>query len=307
MKYRPVRGKQRGMALLLVLVTVMALVLIVGGLWQATQPGWEENDLERMRYRAGLLAESGMALAVHPEIQPGDLALQQVLGPEKEIRVLITNEGGKFPINSLIDERWREALLELFLLQGLDAAISSQAADSLADWVDSDDEPLSNGAENGYYASVDFPEFPTNGPFTSLEQMLFVPGMDEVARQFPMWRDYFSVFGDGLLDLNAASWEVLVAATGTTQDSALNFVAVRDGEDGVPGTIDDYRMEDMGEVQALLGLTDSEFTDLADLLTLDGSIVRIESTGRFGDFEETRVMLATQVETGLSPLARFRR
>tara|TARA_R110002096_G_scaffold342165_7_gene535098 strand:+ start:861 stop:1748 length:888 start_codon:yes stop_codon:yes gene_type:complete len=295
------------MALLLVLVTVMALVIIVGGLWQASQPGWEENDYERARYRAGLLAESGFSLAMHPDIAPGDIALQQLLGPEKGIKVFITSEGGRIPVNELTDERWRDGLVELCILWGMDAASGSRVADSLADWIDEDGETFSNGAENPYYAGLERPEYPANVPFTSLEQMLLVAGMDELARSQPMWRDYFTIHSDGLLDFNAASWEAIAALTGTTQDSAMNFVAVRNGDDGIQGTIDDYRLADMGEVQALLGLSDSEMTGITDIVTLEGSVVRIESTGEFGDFTETRLMLARQVATGLSPLARFRK
>ena len=301
------RSRERGMALLLVLVTVMALVLIIGTLWETCQPGWEESELGRARYKAGLLAESGFALAMHPDIEPGDVALQQGFGPEQEISVLITSEGGRIPVNSLTDERWRVALVELFVLWGMDAATASIATESLADWIDEDSEMLSNGAENAYYSSLDRPEFPANQPFTSLEQMLFVQGMDEVARFQPMWRDYFTIHGDGLLDLNAAVWEASMAVTGTTQDSALNFVAVRNGDDGIRGTIDDYQFTDMGEVQALLGLSENEYAEIADLISLDSTVIRIESEGRYGDFKETRVLLATEAGNGWSPLARFRK
>ncbi len=295
------------MALLLVLVTVMALVLIIGSLWEASQPGWEESDMDRMRYKAGLLAESGFALALHPDIEPGDVALQQGFGPEQAIKVLITSEGGRIPVNSLTDERWRNAVVELFVLWGLDAASASVATDSLADWIDDNDEMLANGAENAYYSGLERPEFPANLPFTSLEQMLFVQGMDVVARYQPMWRDYFTIYGESLLDLNAAEWEVIYAITGTTQDAAMNFVAVRNGDDGIRGTIDDYQFGEMGEVQALLGLSDDELSEFSDLLSLDSTVMRIESEGRYGDFKEARVMLATQSDDGWSPLAKFRK
>jgi hypothetical protein len=125
-----------------------------------------------------------------------------------------------------------------------------------------------------------------------------------------MWRDYFTIFSDGLVDLNAAPWEIIVALTGTTQDSAMNFVAVRNGDDGIQGTIDDYVFEDVGEVQSLLGISDSEWTEISSLVSLFGGVTRIESTGRVGDFEETRIVLAREVEgndeVSFIVLARFR-
>jgi len=299
-----------GFALLLVMIAIMTLTLIVAGLWESSQSGWEENTLDRARFQAGLLAESGLAVALHPETEPGDDALRHELAPGRSFEVLITSEEARIPVNSLTEEKWRDATVQMMELWGLDAAAASVAVDSLADWVDSDDDVLPNGAENAYYSGLDYPEYPENVPFTDVEQMLFVAGMDQVAKMQPMWRDYFTVFGDGLVDLNAAPWEVVVAVTGTTEDSARNFVAVRNGDDGIMGTIDDNEFDDPGEIQALLGLTDSEWTEISDLVTLVGGVRRIESKGRIGEFEETRIVLAQErAESdgdGYLVLARFR-
>ena len=302
---------QKGMALLLVLVTVMALSLIIAGLWEASQPSWEANTLARARYKAGLLAESGISIALHPDIEPGDFALQQEVGNSQSFEVLITSEGGKIPVNGLTDESLIEATEEMFIIWGIDAASASIAAESIADWIDEDSNKRSNGAENTHYAGLDYPQFPPNTNVGSLEELLFVAGMDEIARFQPFWRDYFTTQSDGLIDLNAAPWEIIMAITGSTQDSAMNFVAVRAGDDGVDNTPDDYRYEDVGEVQALLGMTDGEWNDISSLVALSGSVKRIESTGRFGDFKETRVVLAREREengrTILTPVARFRK
>lgn len=300
--------REEGFALLLVMIAIMALTLIVAGLWESSQSGWEENTLDRARFQAGMLAESGLTVALHPEIEPGDSALRHELAPGRSFEVLITSEESRIPVNNLTEEKWRDAAVQMMELWGMDAASASVAVDSLADWVDEDDDALPNGAENAYYAGLEYPEYPKNVAFTDIEQMLFVAGMDQVARVNPMWRDYFTVFGDGLVDLNAAPWEIIVAITGTTEDSARNFVAVRNGDDGIMGTIDDNEFDDAGEIQALLGLTGGEWTEISDLVTLVGGVSRIESTGRIGDFEETRVVLAREKADGdgYIILARFR-
>lgn len=285
----------RGMALLLILIVVMALALVVGALWESSGPGWEENTLDRARHQAGLLAESGLAVALHPEIEPGDAALRHEIAPGRGYEVRITSEEGRFPVNNLATEAWRLALVELFIQWGVGAADASIAADSLADWIDADSDALPNGAENPYYAGFQYEEYPPNAPFTSVEEMLFVNGMDRVARFQPNWRDYFTVHGIGLVDLNEAPWETVAAITGTTSDSAINFAAARAGEDGVVGTLDDYRYEDSGEVQALLGLTDDEWTDISGFVTLVGGTRRIESTGRVGEFTATRSLLVQEI------------
>lgn len=298
------------MAMLLVIVVVMALSLIVAGLYESSEASWEESSLSRARYQAGLLAESGLSIALHPEVSPGDVALRQSFGPERSFEVRVTSEGGRLPVNSLTEEKLRSAATELFVLWGLDAAAASRAADSIADWIDGDSDPLPNGAENAYYAGLDYPQFPANAPFTSLEQLLFVAGMDQVEKVQPFWRDYFTIHSDGLIDFNAAPWELIRALTGTTDDAARHFVSVRQGDDGIDGTVDDYRFSDTGEVQALLGLTDAEWTSITSFVTMSGTVKRIESTGRIGDFKETRVILAEETQEGrrtvLSPLARFR-
>ncbi len=306
----PKENCQRGMALLLVLFAVMALSLIIAGLYEASQPNWDENTLARARYKAGLLAESGLAVALHPEIEKGDVALRQQIGPDYGFEVRITSEDARIPVNSLETERLREAVTEMFILWGLDGAAAAMASDSLADWIDGNSRALPNGAERPFYAGFEYPEFPANGPFTSLDQMLFVQGMDKVARIQPSWRDYFSIYSDGLVDLNEAPWEVIMALTGTTEDAAMNFVAVRNGDDGLAATEDDNEISDTGEAQALLGLSDDEWTEVSALVTLSGTMKRIESVGRIGDFTETRIVLAREATQGrntvLTPVARFR-
>ena len=51
----------------------------------------------------------------------------------------------------------------------------------------------------------------------------------------------------------------------------------------------------------------SPSTELRCEPLLDSSVIRIESEGRYGDFKETRVLLATEAGNGWSPLARFRK
>lgn len=300
------RQGEKGMALLLVLASVIILAIIVGGLWEASEPGWEESTLRRAEYQAGMLAESGLVMAMHPDIELGDMALRHEFDENRSYEVRITSEGGRIPVNELGDPDWRDATAELFLTWGLDAATASRVVDSLADWIDEDEEALSNGAEGAFYSGVGRPEYPLNEPFTSIEQMLLVSGMDVVAKTQPLWRDYFTIFSDGLVDLNAAPWEVVTAVTGATYDSALNFVSVRSGDDGLEGTPDDYVFEDVGEVQAVLGISDSEWVDVSALVSLVPGIRRIESTGRLAEFEETRIILARESGGQYTVLARLR-
>jgi hypothetical protein len=98
------------------------------------------------------------------------------------------NESAKLNLHALAwwDRRrsgaGREALMGL---PGMD----EMTADAIMDWVDRDDDPRPMGAESEYYAELDPPRQPRNGPPESLEELLQVRG---VTRQ--------QLFG---LDLNA--------------------------------------------------------------------------------------------------------
>lgn len=305
------RSRERGMALLLVLAVVVILTILVTGLWQASQPSWDESTLSRARFQAGLLAESGANIASHPRIEPGDPALRRDYGDGRSYEARITTEGGRLLVNRLEEEPLLDTARELFLLWGVDAVSAAVAADSLADWIDADSDPHANGAENAHYASLGYAEYPPNGAVTSLEQMLLVQDMDQVAKAQPLWRDYFTVHGDGLVDVNAAPADLLAALFGVTEESAANLVATRNGDDGLVGTEDDYLFRDVGEVQALLGLSAQEWDEVSALVTLSGTLRRIESIGRVGDHIVRRIRLVQISGEGedqtTTPVARMSR
>lgn len=296
------------MALLLVIGVVSLLVAIVIGLRANSEATWDENTLSRMRFHAHLLAESGANLALHPEIEPGDPVLRQDFGDGRSFRVTIKTEGGRILVSNLSDEDTLVGVTELFIRWGLDANTAAIAAESLADWVDSDSEPRNNGAEQPFYANLDHPEFPANEAISNLETMLLVRGMDEVARIQPLWRDYFTVFGDGLIDLNSAKPDVIEAFVGVNRDAALNFVSARMGDDGIDGTEDDELITDDSNARQLLGISEQDWNDKSATLTLEGSIRRIESVGQVGDYQVRLIVLSNASDDDdelASPVARY--
>ena len=302
------RQRESGMALLMVIAVVSLLTAIVIGLRVGSEASWDESTMSRMRFQANLLAESGANLALHPDIERGDPVLNQDFGDGRSFQVRIETEGGRILVNQLAEEKVLLGVTELFIRWGLDAGNAAIAAESLADWVDSDSEVRNNGAEKVFYANLDHPEFPTNEAFSSLETMLLVRGMDEVARIQPLWRDYFTIYGDGLLDLNSAPPDVIEAFLGSTSDAALNFVSARYGSDGVEGTEDDELITDTAIAQQLLGISEQDWTELSSIITLEGVLRRIESVGRVGDYE-VRLIVLTDVsddeEALASPVARY--
>jgi len=90
-----------------------------------------------------------------------------------EVRFGVANESAKLNLPALVawDERQpgvaREALLEL-------PQMTNEIADSLLDWIDADNEPREFGSEADYYAGLDPPYQPRNGPVEAIEELLLV-------------------------------------------------------------------------------------------------------------------------------------
>ena len=283
------RQNQRGIALLLVLAVIAILGIIIVGLWEVSEYSQDDRSKEKFKFQAKQLAESGGAIAMHPDVPPGDPVLRKDFGDGRSYSVRITTEGGRIRINSIHDEIIRATVLELFIRWGVDASAAAIATDSLADWIDTDSEPSPNGAEKVFYTSLEYPQYPLNRDFTSLEEMLLVRGMDQVARINPRWRDYFTLY--------------------STQDSARSFEAARNGNDGIVGTEDDKVFQDEQEVKSSLGISDDDWNRVSSWVTLENTLRRIESTGTVGNYSYRLVILAEISGEGrnqeVTPVARI--
>ena len=106
--------------------------------------------------------------------------------------------------------------------------------------------------------------------------------MDSVARHQPRWAEAFTIFGDGRVDIQDASADVLCAA-GIGPVQADTLVRHRQGADGLPGTTDDRIIKSLAEVSALLGLDGSQAESLATKFTVGAEPSRIDSVATCGE------------------------
>jgi type II secretory pathway component PulK len=103
------------------------------------------------------------------------------LGPDESpsdassFRYGVTDESGKINPNALmqIDPTGKVLYNALMLLPNMTADV----ADAIVDWIDPDDDPRPNGAENDYYMGQSPPYRCKNGPLDSLEEMLLIRGV----------------------------------------------------------------------------------------------------------------------------------
>jgi general secretion pathway protein K len=178
---------ERGIALLLVLWILAALIVLAAGLSviarTETQIARNYSDVTSCRWaaRAGMncamaavealakdsptyLGEGGKKLSSDTEgIDLGDTSFD----------VVIEDEAGKVNVNAAS----ADVMAALFG--------SKEIADCVIDWRDSDDQPLLMGAEAQYYSGLQTPYRCKNALFDTVDEMLLVKGVSETVLSAP--------------------------------------------------------------------------------------------------------------------------
>lgn len=87
--------------------------------------------------------------------------------PGFTVNAAVTDESARLDVNTAT----REMLLRL-------PGMTEQAADSILDWRDADEEPRAEGAESDYYLSLPSPYQASNAPFETIDELRLVRGVD---------------------------------------------------------------------------------------------------------------------------------
>ncbi len=129
---------------------------------------------------------------------------------EGEASGKITDEAGKFNLNSLLDANdkpipfKKNQLDRLFRLLSVDPNL----VDPIIDWVDKNDNAESNGAEDATYQVLPFPYHAKNGPLDTLEEILYIKGITQEVYQ--KIAPYLTVSTtDGKINVNTADLLIL--------------------------------------------------------------------------------------------------
>lgn len=300
------RQRSRASALMLMIWAILLMSVTVAGVVQYVHFSADEAVLDAADFKTLHLAECGIILGLHPDVRSTDPVLKQKVGTDSGFEVWLTSEGARLPINFITDARVTEAVVNLFEKWELSTEDATVAAQSLADWVDADDDQRAQGAEEDYYKGLGVYDVPRNQGFISIDEMQLVRGMDLVERKKPEWRDYFSVYSDGLIDLLHATKDVIVATTGADESNVENLISQRDGADGIHGTEDDGNLSDNTAIN-LLGLSSAELSAIRSNITYGGnSVRRVESIGWVGEKQRKLTVIARrQDDNSLTYLARI--
>lgn len=234
--------------------------------------------------RAFQLAEMGIAIGANPAVERNDPILHRFdEANNEEVHVTLTSEGARYNINTLILAEDKSLLRSIFIHWGLDLDSAQALTDAFTDWVDADDEVALNGAEFADYEKLGRVNQPFNRPFYDIEEMALVLGMDQIGQLRPDWRNWFTVWSGGTLDLNEADAELIAVAAEVTLEQAAIIPETVRGIDNIRDTEDDVPFQDVATALSLLGIGGETGQMIAQRFTVDDTTTRITSTARSGD------------------------
>ena len=257
-----------------VLLAVLCLLAVLSFLIITTAAmSREHGEMQQARtsmMRARQLAESGIAVAAHPLIKAGDPLLQNNVSGIESYEAKVTTEERLLNLNAFLTAERLPLLERVFMSWGLSLVDAQDIAATFMDWTDADDLKRRPGSAE----SLDYqhPGLPPNRPFTSLDELNQVARVEELDAARPDWRTWFTLRGNGQLDVNTASAEILAAVTGASMESAEKLVTTRNGPNGAP-------LKSLEEAVAILRIAGSD----TSLMALSGPTRHVESIGRAGD------------------------
>jgi len=296
------RRRNRGMALLLVLVIIALLTSLLTDLAFSTMVDMRLTETFRDSTRAYYLAKGGINAgrmilkADHNNYDSLDETwskgvINYPVG-EGSVTVLIEDQDGKLAVNGLVSgnnpqsimvDRFYRLLEEMDLEKVADPAEMTAA---LIDWLDSGDDPYLAihtdgqnlpvvGAEDNYYQTLKPAYHCKNGPIETLEELTLVRGFTpEIVK---LISPYLAVDGSVAVNINTASAEVLMS---------LDQQISREAVDNI---IDYRRTEPIENVAQLEQILSPDFYIVLKTLSNQGQLgttskyYRIESSALVND------------------------
>ena len=272
---------RRGVALMAVLWLIAILAMACMTALRVISFDLELATAKVHGSRARQVAEMGIAVGSNPVVKRSDPLLRKMGGDSGEgFEVRVVSEGGRFNINAILLSDDKALLSSIFADWGLDIDQAQEVVDALGDWVDADDNVSLNGAEKKDYEKAGRINQPFNRPFYDLSEVRLVRGMDLVEAVRPDWRDWFTIWSGGGLDLNEASPELIAAAAECPAEQADIITETVRGIDGMRDTLDDVPFQNPAAALDLLGIDVNGRPDLAKRFTVNDSTTRIESIGQ---------------------------
>jgi general secretion pathway protein K len=249
-------------------------------------------------FEALQVAEMGIAVAVNPAVKKMDPILDWY-DEERDIsyRARIQSEAARLNINVILMRKDKTLLTDIFTDWGMELQEAQMLVDNLTDWVDAGDLVELNGAELDWYEDQGRPNHPFNRPFYNLDEMRLVKDMELLEAVNPHWKNWFTIWSNGKLDVNEAKAELIAAAAEVSIDDAQDLVKHVLGPDRERDTEDDQRFQNLTEALSMLGVSEFQQETVTPRLTISDTTTRIVSDGRAGTVKR-RITLILRSRTG---------
>lgn len=288
----------RGSALVAVFWIMAVLSLAV---FAAVRVVYYDADVSASQihgFDAMLAAERGIAVAVNPATGEDDPLLQWSDGEQGvSYRARIQSEAARFNINVLLIRKDKPLLTDIFTDWGMELEDAQMLVDNLIDWVDAGDLTELNGAEIDWYEQQGRPNHPFNRPFYNLEEMRLVKDMNLLEEVNPQWKNWFTIWSSGKLDINEADAALIATAAEISPDDARTIVDYVLGPDQQRDTEDDQRFQNLTEAFGLIGVSELQQQMIGPRFTVEDTTTRIVSEGRAGSAKR-RITLILKNRTG---------
>ena len=208
---------QRGAALIIALLVTAAMTAIIVEIISTVHGHVDRTSAFIEGQKAAVAAEGGVELARkyletlgkdYTYLDKGSFAAP-IDGVVLEVSV--EDESGKLQINSVVfpNGEVNEAAYSSYKALLSTASLESSASEALADWLDMDDIARPNGAEGRFYAALREPYGPKNGKLDTIGELALVKGYGAAASV--QLARYLTTYSDGLVNINTAPKEVLMA------------------------------------------------------------------------------------------------
>ena len=259
----------------------------------------ESEDAEKWWFEVGKRLAEGLAIR----------DFEHAFG-EGTIIIDIVPEPARSNVNLLGELDW-ERILEV---SNVPEEYWPELIESFLDWLDTDEDSRVDGAETeDYYSTLDPPYEAKDGPLDTVGELLLVKGftqailsggplLEDDADEEEPWivtgiEDLLTTYGDGKVNVNAASQRVLMTLPEVDEIVAGAIIEEREGlllEEEARG---DTSFENVNDFFARIPELDP---NLKQHITTDSSIYRITSVGRVGGITRTIWCIAEHGGEGLT-------
>lgn len=269
----PRLGNRDASALIVVLWVLLILALLITSMAYDMHVEAGITVYQRNRVQAQQFARAGVEFARYllwkAQIIKPEMGLPR--GEDEEVFLMaarvqrglaITNyvrefETGRFSLEMIPEQAFRNVNLldetewPLVLAQvGVAEDLWPELIDCFIDWIDANDTMGINGAEEDDPFYIERGYSPKNAKLDTVEELLMIKGFTKAivfggpspckdALPMPGLAPLLTVWGDGRVNVNSASREVLLTIPTVDEAVADDIIAQRVGPDGIPDTLDD--------------------------------------------------------------------